>query len=81
MWTTRSSENAAAAGLGIAEYSKTYETAFFEDLEALGIERPEILARATECIPEMVTLVERLAEKEFAYRGGGWLVVLPGSAR
>ena len=60
--------------MGIAEYSKTYETAFFEDLEALGIERPEILARATECIPEMVTLVERLAEKEFAYRAedGSW---------
>ena len=66
--------NAAAAGLGIAEYSKTYETAFFEDLEALGIERPEILARATECIPEMVTLVERLAEKDFAYQAedGSW---------
>ena len=66
--------NAAAAGLGIAEYSRTYETAFFEDLEALGIERPEILARATECIPEMVTLVERLAEKDFAYQAedGSW---------
>ena len=66
--------NAAAAGLGIAEYSKTYETAFSEDLEALGIERPEILARATECIPEMVTLVERLAEKDFAYQAedGSW---------
>lgn len=60
--------NAAAAGKGIAEYSKTYETAFFEDLEALGIERPEVLARATESIPEMVTLVEALAEKGFAYQ-------------
>ena len=66
--------NAAAAGLGIGEYSQTYETAFFEDLEALGIERPEVIARATECIPEMVTLVEQLAEKKFAYQAedGSW---------
>ena len=66
--------NAAAAGLPIAEYSLTYERAFFEDLEALGIERPEIIARATECIPEMVALVERLAEKEYAYQAedGSW---------
>ena len=66
--------NAAAAGLPIAEYSLTYEKAFFEDLDALGIERPEIIARATECIPEMVSLVERLAEKEFAYQAedGSW---------
>ena len=66
--------NAAAAGLGIAEYSLRYEKAFFEDLEALGIERPEIIARATECIPEMVTLVEQLAAKEFAYQAedGSW---------
>ncbi len=66
--------NAAAAGMGIAEYSKPYETAFFEDLEALGIERPELIARATECIPEMVTLVEQLAAKEFAYQAedGSW---------
>ena len=66
--------NAAAAGLGIGEYSQTYEEAFFEDLEALGIERPEIVARATECIPEMVMLVEQLAKKEFAYQAedGSW---------
>lgn len=66
--------NAASAGLPIAEYARPFETAFFEDLEALGIERPEIIARATECIPEMVALVEQLAAKEFAYQAedGSW---------
>ncbi len=39
-----------------------------------------LIARATECIPEMVTLVEQLAEKEFRVPGGGWLVVLPCGA-
>ena len=66
--------NAAAAGLDIGTYSRVYEDAFFEDMDALGIERPETIARATECIPEMVALVERLGAKGFAYQAedGSW---------
>ena len=66
--------NAARAELDITTYSRVYETAFFEDMDALGIERPETIARATECIPEMVELVERLGEREFAYQteDGSW---------
>ena len=43
-------------------------------MDALGIERPEHLPRATEHIPEMVTLIERLAAKDFAYQAedGSW---------
>ena len=65
---------AAAAGLSIADFARTYETAFFEDLDALEIERPEIIARATECIPEMVALIEQLAAKDIAYQAedGSW---------
>ena len=66
--------NAAAAGLPIAEYSRTYEQAFFEDLDALEIERPEVVAHATECIPEMVSLIQQLASKDIAYQAedGSW---------
>jgi cysteinyl-tRNA synthetase len=68
--------NAAAAGVPIAEYTPLYEQAFLDDLDALRIERPEILARATEHIPQMVTLVERLAAVGAAYQtgdgGGSW---------
>ncbi len=66
--------NALAAGKGITEYTARFEKAFFEDLDALGIERPEHLPRATEHIPEMVTLIERLAAKDFAYQteDGSW---------
>jgi len=66
--------NAMAAGKSIAEYTARYEKAFFEDLEALGIERPEHTPRATEHIPEMVRLVEKLAEKGIAYKAedGSW---------
>jgi len=66
--------NAAAAGLPIAEYTKKYEQAFYEDLDALSIEHPEHISHATGCIPEMVRMIEQLAAKDIAYRAedGSW---------
>jgi cysteinyl-tRNA synthetase len=72
--------NAAAANLRINEYTAKYEQAFFEDLYALGCERPEIIARATENIPQMIELIERLTEKNLAYRAedGSWYFRIAG---
>ena len=66
--------NAALAGKPIGEYVKKFEDAFFEDMTALGVERPEILPRATENIEEMVALIEDLAAKDIAYQieDGSW---------
>ncbi len=66
--------NAAAAGVDIGQYTPRFEQAFFEDLDALAVEKPEIVARATEHIPSMVALIERLAEQDCAYRtdDGSW---------
>jgi cysteinyl-tRNA synthetase len=66
--------NAAAAGKPIAEYTAKYEKAFFEDSDALGIERSEIVAHATSCIPDMVLLIEKLASRDIAYQteDGSW---------
>ncbi len=66
--------SAAAAGISIGEYSERYERAFFEDMEALRVEKPEIIARATEHIPRMVELVQKLAAAGAAYQAedGSW---------
>ncbi|MBW4028675.1 MAG: cysteine--tRNA ligase [Acidobacteria bacterium] len=66
--------NAAAAGQTIGDFSAKFETAFFEDMESLGIERPEHLPRATDSIAEMVALIEQLAAKDIAYQveDGSW---------
>ncbi len=66
--------NAAAAGMPIGEYTAKFERAFFEDMDALGVERPEIVARATETIDEMVALIQRLEAQDIAYRAedGSW---------
>ena len=60
--------NAARDGVSVAQYTQKYTQAFLEDSETLNLERPEILARATEHIPEMATFIAQLAEKGFAYR-------------
>jgi cysteinyl-tRNA synthetase len=66
--------NAAAAGQTIGEYTRQYVDAFFEDLEALRVERPEAIVKATEHIPQMVTLIEKLAAAGAAYKveDGSW---------
>ena len=66
--------NAAAAGVSIGEYTAGFEAAFFEDLESLMVERPEIIARATKHIPGMVALIEKLAAAGAAYKteDGSW---------
>ncbi|MGB6692224.1 MAG: cysteine--tRNA ligase [Terracidiphilus sp.] len=66
--------NAAAASVPIGEYTAKFEQAFFEDLDSLRVERPEIIARATEHIPRMVELVQKLAAAGAAYRteDGSW---------
>ena len=66
--------NAAAAGVPIGEYTPRFEKAFFEDLDALSVEKPEIVARATEHIPSMVKLIEKLAAENCAYKteDGSW---------
>ncbi len=66
--------NATAANVSIDEYTAKYEKAFFEDMDALGVERPEIVAHATETIGEMVTLIEQLASEDIAYKAddGSW---------
>ena len=63
--------NAAAAGVGIREYTEKYAQAFFADCKALSVEAPEYWIRATDHIPEMVELIERLQKKSFTYGSEG----------
>jgi cysteinyl-tRNA synthetase len=72
--------NALAQGVSIAEYTPRYEKAFLDDLRALGCLEPQIMPRATENIPEMVTLIERLHQRGLAYRteDGSWYFRISG---
>jgi len=61
-------KGSAAAGLPLAEYTRKYKDAFFEDLLALNIQRAEHYPEATAHIPEMIALIQRLIDKGFAYK-------------
>jgi cysteinyl-tRNA synthetase len=62
---------AKAAGLELRAYTDRYIEAFFADLDAMRVERAEHYPRATEFIPQMVELVERLEAGGHAYRSDG----------
>src|SRR5205809_2376448 len=57
-------------GQDIKSYTAVYTAAFFEDCEKLRIQKPEIIAPATEHIDEMIELVNRLLAAGYAYREG-----------
>ena len=52
----------------LRQFTDFYVKAFFEDIKALNIEPADAYPRATEFIPEMVTLIKTLMDKGFAYR-------------
>jgi cysteinyl-tRNA synthetase len=55
-------------GIPLAEHTKQFIDAFFDDLKSLNVERAEHYPRATEHVPEMVALIKKLLDKGFAYR-------------
>jgi cysteinyl-tRNA synthetase len=64
-------QNAAAAGVGIREYTDKYIQAFKDDMLTLGMETPEHLIRATDHIPQMVELIQRLTARGLTYSSEG----------
>jgi cysteinyl-tRNA synthetase len=57
-------------GVSWQEIVDRYTDSFHERLEMLGIGLPDIEPRATEHIPEMISLIEELIEKNHAYAPG-----------
>lgn len=63
--------NAQQAGKSLREYTDRFIHEFHVDRELLNIESPEVEARATDHVPDMVALIQKLEEKGFAYRSEG----------
>ena len=53
------------------ELVETYVRSYFEDMDALGVTRPDISPRASCHIPEQIIWIERLLEDGFAYEADG----------
>ena len=59
---------ANAANVPLTDYTKTYKEAFFADLRKLNVQPAEVYPAATDHIPEMISLVEKLIDKGVAYK-------------
>jgi cysteinyl-tRNA synthetase len=64
-------QKAAAAGVSIREYTDKYIQAYLDDRQALNLEPPEYVARATEHIDDMVELIQRLTAQGVTYTSEG----------
>ena len=53
------------------EVAETYTRSFFEDMDKLGLVRPDISPRASGHITEQIEMIETLIKKEFAYEVNG----------
>ncbi|MFH0922789.1 MAG: cysteine--tRNA ligase, partial [Candidatus Micrarchaeota archaeon] len=57
------------SGKPLSEFTNFFEKAFFDDLKALEIKPAFAYPRATENIPQMIVLIEKLLKKGVAYAG------------
>lgn len=57
-----------ATGRKLRDYTGEYEAAFLQDFDALGCLRPHQLPHATDYIPQIISLIEKLVARGIAYR-------------
>ena len=63
-------KGAKREGKDVWEIARKYTDAFFHDCDRLNIERPTVICRATDHIPDQIALIQRLEGKGYTYRTG-----------
>ncbi|MCI0469672.1 MAG: cysteine--tRNA ligase [Nitrospirae bacterium] len=58
-------------GISWDEVARKYTEGFYNDMDSLGVARPDIEPRATEHIKEMIEIVKGLIDKGYAYERDG----------
>ncbi len=62
---------ARETGEPISAITEKYTAIYNADMASLGASKPDIQPKATETIPEMIALIEKLIEKGYAYAAEG----------
>ncbi len=58
-------------GVTLAELGDRYIEEYFTDAQGLGVGKATVHPRATHCIGDIITIIESLIEKGYAYEAGG----------
>jgi cysteinyl-tRNA synthetase len=53
------------------EFSRHFETEFFDDMRRLNVELPDVVTRVTEFVPEIVKFIEQIIANGYAYEANG----------
>jgi len=64
-------KRASEEGSDFREFTTKYINLFFEDWDALGLERPEQIIRATDCVDDMIEIIKRLDANGLTYQSEG----------
>jgi cysteinyl-tRNA synthetase len=64
-------KSAEERGKSVLEIADFYSKAFFNDIGRMNITLPTVVCKATEHIPEMIALIERIEKNGFTYVAGG----------
>ncbi|MDZ7344563.1 MAG: cysteine--tRNA ligase [candidate division KSB1 bacterium] len=64
-------QRANELGIPAHEVAQKYTTAFFEDIQKLGVQPADVYPKATEHIDDIIRLIETLVAKGYAYVIGG----------
>lgn len=62
---------AAKAGVEIGEIARTYTQAYYDDLEALGVQPPDVTPHVTEHVDDIISMIEQLIAADHAYAAEG----------
>jgi cysteinyl-tRNA synthetase len=58
-------------GVSLAQFTAKYEEAFFRDIRRLNVQPAEKYPKATDHVPEMIALIEKLRERGHTYDSEG----------
>jgi cysteinyl-tRNA synthetase len=58
-------------GVPFNEFSRRFETEFFEDMKLLNVELPDVITRVSEFIPEITAFIQKIIENGYAYGANG----------
>lgn len=54
-----------------SEFSRHFETEFFDDMKNLNVELPDVITRVSEFVPEIVRFIEQIISNGYAYEANG----------
>jgi cysteinyl-tRNA synthetase len=62
---------ANAQGKPFNQFSRHFETEFFDDMKRLNVELPDVITRVSEFVPEIVKFIEKIIQNGYAYEANG----------